>query len=41
MYAPPPLRAGGGGGVFHTYAYWVYAARETPIFSPEFPVRIV
>ena len=26
----------GGGGYFHIYAYWVCAARETPIFSPKF-----
>ena len=31
-------RGGGGGGVI-PYAYWVCAARETPIFSPEFPFR--
>ena len=24
---------GGGGGDFHMYAYWVCAARETPIFT--------
>ena len=36
-------RAGGGGGgwYFHMYAYWVCAARETPIFSPEFPFRSI
>ena len=28
----------GGGGYFHIYAYWVCAARETPIFNPKFPV---
>ena len=32
---------GGGGGYFHMYAYWVCAARETPIFSPEFPFRSI
>ena len=31
----------GGGGYFHMYAYWVCAARETPIFSPEFPFRSI
>ena len=30
-----------GGGYFHMYAYWVCAARETPIFSPEFPFRSI
>ena len=34
---PPP----GGGGYFHMTAYWVCAARETPIFSPEFPFRSI
>ena len=34
---PPP----GGGGYFHMYAYWVCAARETPIFSPKFPFRSI
>ena len=29
------------GGYFHMYAYWVCAARETPIFSPEFPFRSI
>ena len=33
--------ARGGGGYFHMYAYWVCAARETPIFSPEFPFRSI
>ena len=37
---PPPPR-GGGGGYFNMYAYWVCAARETPIFSPEFPFRSI
>ena len=32
---------GGGGGYFHMYAYWVCAARETPIFSPKFPIRSI
>ena len=32
---------GGGGGYIHMYAYWVCAARETPIFSPEFPFRSI
>ena len=32
---------GGGGGYFHMYAYWVCAARETPIFSPKFPFRSI
>ena len=32
---------GGGGGYFHMYAYWVCAARETPIFSPAFPFRSI
>ena len=31
----------GGGGYFHIYAYWVCAARERPIFSPEFPFRSI
>ena len=30
-------REGGGGGTSIMYAYWVCAARETPIFSPKFP----
>ena len=30
-----------GGRHFHIYAYWVYAARETPIFSPKFPLRSI
>ena len=30
-----------GGGYFHMYAYWVCAARESPIFSPEFPFRSI
>ena len=25
----------------HMYAYWVCAARETPIFSPKFPFRSI
>ena len=33
--------AGGGGGTSIMYAYWVCAARETPIFSPEFPFRSI
>ena len=32
---------GGGGGYFHMYAYWVCAARDTPIFSPEFLFRSI
>ena len=32
---------GGGGGTSIIYAYWVRAARETPIFSPEFPFRSI
>ena len=32
---------GGGGGTSIMYAYWVCAARETPIFSPEFPFRSI
>ena len=34
---------GGGGGYFHMYAYWIMvcSARETPIFSPEFPFRSI
>ena len=33
---------GGGGGYFHImYAYCVCSARETPIFSPEFPFRSI
>ena len=32
---------GGGGGTSILYAYWVCAARETPIFSPEFPFRSI
>ena len=36
-----PGGGGGGGGYFHMYAYWVCAARETPIFSPEFPFRSI
>ena len=35
---PPP---GGGGVTSIMYAYWVCAARETPIFSPEFPFRSI
>ena len=35
------LIPGGGGGYFHMYAYWVCAARETPIFSPEFLFRSI
>ena len=31
----------GGGGYFHMYAQWVCAARETPIFIPEFPFRSI
>ena len=30
-----------GGGTSIMYAYWVCAARETPIFSPEFPFRSI
>ena len=36
-----PPRGGGGGGYCHIYAYWVCAARETPIFSPNFPIRSI
>ena len=36
---PPP--GGGGGTSIIMYAYWVCAARETPIFSPEFPFRSI
>ena len=36
-YSPPPR----GWGYFHMYAYWVCGARETPIFSPEFPFRSI
>ena len=40
---PRPGGGGGGGGYgFHNAYwpfYWVCAARETPIFSPEFPFR--
>ena len=32
---------GGGGGHFYICAYWVCAARETPIFSPKFPLRSI
>ena len=34
---------GGGGGtsIIFRYAYWVCAAREIPIFSPEFPFRSI
>ena len=32
---------GGGGGYFHMYAYLVCAARETPIFSREYPFRSI
>ena len=32
---------GGGGEYFHMYAYWVCAARETPVFSPDFPFRSI
>ena len=39
MNARPP--GGGGGGYLHIYAYWVCAARETPIFSPKFPFRSI
>ena len=35
-----PYSRGGGGGT-SIYAYWVCAARETPIFSPEFPFRSI
>ena len=36
------LTGGGGGGVLpYMYAYWVCAARETPIFSPEFLFRSI
>ena len=38
--APSP-GGGGGGGYFHMYACWVCAARETPIFSPKFPLRSI
>ena len=38
---PPGEGGGGGGGYFHMYAYWVCAARETPIFSAEFPFRSI
>ena len=31
----------GGGGTSYMYAYWVCAARETPIFSPKFPFRSI
>ena len=38
MSEPP----GGGGPYFHImYAYCVCAARDTPIFSPEFPFRSI
>ena len=33
--------SGGGGEDLHMYAYWVCAARETPIFSPEFSFRSI
>ena len=43
--ATKPVRAGGGygrgRGVLHMYAYWICSARETPIFSPEFPFRSI
>ena len=32
---------GGEGYSIIIYAYWVCAARETPIFSPKFPVRSI
>ena len=35
------MRPRGGGGYFHMYAYWVCTARETPIFSLEFPFRSI
>ena len=34
-------RGGGGGTSIIMYAYWVCAAKETPIFSHEFPVRSI
>ena len=36
-----PTSQGGGGTSIIMYAYWVCAARETPIFSPEFPLRSI
>ena len=36
-----PAGGGGGGGTSIFYAYWVWAAREIPIFSPEFPFRSI
>ena len=39
LFPPPPPP--GGGGYFHMYAYWVCAARESPISSPEFPFRSI
>ena len=35
---PPPAGEEGGGGV---HAYWVCAARETPIFSPKLTIRSI
>ena len=44
LLVPPSLinfRPGGGGRTSIMYAYWVCAARETPIFSPKFPFRSI
>ena len=39
MNIQPPRK--GWGTLPYMYAYWVCAARETPIFSPKFPLRSI